>query len=480
MIRNAKVYIGFLLVLVFILVDASIDRNYLVIGFTIVGILLITYQLRVNEDVRIVIVKNQINRKYRTKNIKDYYVIILEIPNLSSYSQYYNIRLSDYLISQSLLALKKRLNHGVFLYSSNQILVIQEFEHKTVINQKQRTDEQYEKTTRIIHFLTNQKFYFDQHKEYYQVSVIAGTGSCGIREKYNTIEDLIKLAHFSMLQAQERHQTIHVSTEETRLIKEDVDIFNLELEQGLMYDQMVPYFLPIIHPKTMRVVGCESLLRWEQSDYRIIEASKFKRVAEEKNMFEALDYRIIEKTFQAYQTWKEKDLIDDDFSITINLGLKTLTSINVQELHTLATRYHISPHLIDIDISEQDMAHEAIAAIVSRLHDSGFNVAIDAFQTSNHLLELLTKIKVDTIKIDKSLMPEGVDDTDKYRFYRLIVRLSKMLGYKVMAKGVEHKKHLDLAKQLQVDYIQGYYITPPLNDLRIRGFLNKYHRSVLE
>ena len=76
-------------------------------------------------------------------------------------------------------------------------------------------------------------------------------------------------------------------------------------------------------------------------------------------------------------------------------------------------------------------------------------------------------------------MPMDEIDSTRYQFYRMIVKFSKILGYQVMAKGVENKEQLTLAKNLQVDFIQGYYITPPLNDMKVRGFLNKYHRSIL-
>lgn len=479
MIKNNKIYLGFILLLAWIVIDSILKENYIITIMGTVGIGLITFQIRVNEDVRIVIVKNKIHRKFKRKALQNYYIIFLEITNLSTYSQFYNIKLSDHIINQTFQLLHKRLRNNVFLYSANQLVIINEFENKTVINQRLRNEEQEEKTQRITRYLNNQKIYFDRKDQYYQIQVQAGTGSVGIRGDYNTIDEMIKLAHFAMLKGKEEGKNIVVADEEIRIIKDDVDIFNQELEKGLEYDEIVPHFLPIINPHTMKVIGCESLLRWEKSEYRIIEAQKFKRVAEEKNLFELLDSTIIKKTFQAYRGWIKDDLVDSNFSITLNLGLKTLESIHAQELIVLAQEYDIPLENIEIDISEHDMSNNHSIDMINKLKEAGFRVAVDALSANNTLIHTLSNISVDTIKLDRALLPSDEDDSNRYQFYRAIVKMSKILGYNVMAKGVENKPQLSLAKNLQVDLIQGYYITPPLNDMKVRGFLNKYHRNIL-
>jgi len=49
--------------------------------------------------------------------------------------------------------------------------------------------------------------------------------------------------------------------------------------------------------------------------------------------------------------------------------------------------------------------------------------------------------------------------------------MSKSLGIKVIAEGVEHKVQLDALKELGCDYIQGYYFSKPL---RSQEILDRY------
>lgn len=478
MIKNPKVYVGFLLILGWVVIDSILTRDFIILGLSITGIILIAYQLRINEDVRLVIVRNKLIRKFEHKPLQDYYVVFLELTNLSTYSQYYDLTLTDHIIQETYQILRKTYSN-VFLFAPDQLVIILEFQHKTVINQRLRTEEQQLVAQRINSSLSHHKFQQGQRDQYYHIKCTIGTGSVGIRGDFSTISEMINLAHFSMLRAKEQDQTILIATEETRLIKEDVDIFNQELENGLKFDEIVPHFLPIIDPKTMRIVGCECLLRWEQNEYRIIEAHKFKQVAEEKNLFDQLDLTIIRKSLASYATWLEDDLIDEDFTLILNVNMTTLQTINAHELIKLTNKHNISPSHVELDISEHDMSHPHTIHVIKQLKEFGFRVAVDAFRANTTVLETLSRVPVDTIKLDRVILPSSEEDEQHMQFYKMVVKLSHILGYQTMAKGVENQTQFHLAKNLHVDYIQGYYITPPLNDMKIRGFLNKYHHSIL-
>ncbi len=445
---------------------------------SVLGIGLIVYQLRVNEDVRLVITKDIINRKYLNKNINNYFVVLLQITNLTTYSQFYDIKLSDYIVDETYKLLKKQLNN-VFLYSADQILIINEFDNKTVINQLLRTNEQIEKTKRILNFIKNQEFKPTNSGEYYHAKVIAGTGSNGIRNDLTTIESVIKLAHFTLIKAQSESNELIVATEETRIIKEDIDIFNQEIEQGIEYEEFNPHFLPIINPQTMKIIGCESLLRWEKNEYRIIEAGKFREIANEKNLFEKIDKMVINKSFMAYRTWLEKDLIDQDFIITINLSLQSLISIKPHEFTHISDHYNIKRECIEFDISEHDISNNDALDAIKKLKQVGYKVSIDAFYSNTSSLKSLINIGIDTMKLDKVNLPEHDVLTNEYHFYRSLIKFSKVMGYNVMSKGIENKSQLQIARDLKVDFVQGYYFTPPLNDTKILGFLNKYRSGIL-
>ena len=479
MLSKRTVYFGINLLLALSIIQSIIQHDLIVTFLSAIGIGLIIYQLRVNEGVKLVISKNKINRKYSNKDVNNYFVVFLQITNLSTYSQFYDIGLSDYIMEKTYNLLKKKLHNNVFLYSADQIVIINEFENKTVINQLLRTNEQQEKTTKILNYIKNLKFSPNNNLEYYQAKVIGGTGSNGIRNCSTTIESLIKLAHFSMVKAKNEDKELLVATEETRIVKEDIDSFNQEIEQGIEYEEFNPHFLPIFDPNTMKIVGCESLLRWEKNEYRVIEAAKFKDIANEKNLFEQIDKMILEKSFQSYQTWLQKDLVDKDFILTINLSKQSLECIHIYELISLSDKYNMKRKYIEFDISEQDIISEQTVTAITKLKEAGYRVSVDAFNSSSSNLKSLINLGIDTLKLSRSNLPTKDSTKNEYHLYESLIKFSHLMGYKVMSKGVENKKQLSLAKELNPDYVQGYYFTPPLNDMNIQGFLNKYRSGIL-
>lgn len=432
-----------------------------------------------NQELKIVIHKRHLQSKKQNSKISNYYVMFLELSNLNTYSQFYDIGISDQILKSVYKMLKKQVPHNqLFLYRTDQLVIIQEFKNTHIINNNLRYDEQYRNASKLYHFLNRQKFLVND-TDNYSIAINIGVASQGVQKKEDSINDLVRLAHFSMIKAQEKQIDIVVANEELRTIKLDLDSFNQEIEKGFKLDEFSPFFLPIIDVKTHRVVGCESLVRWRKNKYRVIEASKFKDIAIEKQLFDKIDKRVIEKTFSSYQAWVENDLVDKDFIITINLSHRTLINLNTNELITLAKEYNVNPVNVEFDITDDSVTTEEGLDAISRLKSNGFLVSLDTFSKKCFSFQSLLDMDIDTVKIDKSNLPNTEISKKELKFYESIVRFSKSLDLRILSKGIENKHHFEIAKQLNVDYAQGYYFTPPLDDENIVIYLNKYKEGIL-
>ena len=477
--RNALLVI--LLFLLLTLVFNTFQSNEVFdIVLSVLSFVILLLYLRSKDDIKLVISKSIIFTKYGKKKIKDHFVIFLEISNLMTYSQFYDINLSDQIMKQVYNQLVKKVgrNH-VFLYRTDQMVVILEFRNTAVINQLLRYEEQYRKTRQLLNYISKITYVINKKEEEYDTSLVAGTAAIGLKKDIANIDSLIKLAHFSMLNAKQNGEEILVASEEIHTIKQDLDSFNHEINNGVHFDEFSPFFLPIVDTETFEVVGCESLVRWQKNKYRIIETAKFKEIAIEKNLFEKIDKRVIEKTFLAYNTWQKNNIVSKDFRITINLSLKSLFAYKPYELVHLANDYNIKPENIEFDISEDDISSDRAIHAINNLKKAHFMVSIDAFNSKTFSPKSLMNIDFDILKIHKSNLPEkGLNDRE-YQFYRTLIKFAKAMNLEVLSKGIENKNHLKFAKQLNVDYVQGYYFTPPLDEMNILVFLKKYKDGIL-
>jgi EAL domain-containing protein (putative c-di-GMP-specific phosphodiesterase class I) len=473
MIIQHKLKIPILMLLIGSTVTSfMLDFKFLFI-ISIMGICVLLYQIDRCENNIVIAHNKKIHRQFNRKNITHYYVTVIEITNLANISQFYDANLADNIIKKLYKNLKKHLPY-VYYYSSNQLIILNEFENKMVSMEQLRTEEQKDFIHLLLTHIKKQKFKMDEHNHYYKVNAVAGLGCSGNKETYNSIDALMKLAHFSLIQAKNKTLDYKIATEETRIIKADIEDLNKEIEKGLVSDEFSPYYLPIIDLNTMRIVGIESLLRWKKEKYRVIEAGKFKDIAEEKNIFEELDMIVFEKTLKDYSTWIKKGLIEPSVIITINVSKQTLINLSLQHLSNQLKKYNLKPQSIELDVSEQDLQDKEVLDTIKRLKGKHFKVSIDAFYSSTNSLHSLLNVDLNTIKLDRNNFPNNIDDHYNKRFYETFMYLSNSLEYSVIAKGIENKEHLSLAKELHIEFGQGYYFTKPLDSDNISVYLHKY------
>lgn len=427
----------------------------------------------------IVISKDKINRKFRKKKLGNYFVLFIEVSNLHIYSQYYDITISEKIINQiyrDLSSIFTRKN--VYLYSSNDIVIIQEFENKVIVDKQTRYDEQRRLAQNIINYISNQRYSLGSSGQYYKASLTIGVSSRGLIHKEKDIASLIRLAHFSMIKAKEKGKTICVANDEIRIIKQDLDDFNAQMENGFELDEFSPFFMPVVCPHTMVIVGCESLVRWTKDKYRVIEAAKFRDIAIEKNLLEKIDERVIEKTFQAYTEWERAGLINDNFRITINLSKNYLLKFKYKDVLKNLEKYNIKPENIEFDINlDAELSTEEQNA-VARLSKYGFHVACDVLESDRLTLPMFANLDVDTIKF--GMVSRSLEDyKDRaVNLYEALVNVAKKSNYKTMIKGVENKETLEFAKKLDIELVQGYYFTKPLDEKNFKIFLNKFKDGI--
>ncbi len=400
-------------------------------------------------------------------------MLFIEVTNLHTYSRFYDITLSGRLFEKIYHRLLEVFSgEQIFLYGSDQIVVAQEFIRQS---EEERQEEQHELCRKVIQKISSQKFSAGKGGQYYTAALTVGAASSGGIFGERDLSVIISLAHFAMLKGKERGEEITVADDKLRLIKKDLDDFNKEMEKGFKLDEFTPFFMPFFHPQTLKITGCESLVRWNKDKYRVIEAAKFKDIANEKNLFEKIDKRVMQKSFTALKSWKSKGFVEKGFKVAINLSKKTLIELDVKTLVGQLTSWGISPQEIEFDLDFESKNMQGVLSAAQNLKNAGFNVAYD---TSGYLdISLLAELDFDTVKIG-GLFATELSESRRMSFFREFIKISKNIGCHVLAKGVENKKALDLSKDLGVDFIEGYYFTKPLIGEGFEIFLNKYKNGV--
>ena len=134
---------------------------------------------------------------------------------------------------------------------------------------------------------------------------------------------------------------------------------------------------------------------------------------------------------------------------------------------------------IQFEVPEMALSDEfnAITRTLQELRSRGAAIAIDRFGMGGASLRLLSRFKVDVLKIDKSLMRDVMTDRNDSAVASAIITLAHQLNIKVLASGVETLNHYQYLERYWCDYLQGDYLVPAMTLAQFQNYLTQYREQ---
>mgnify|MGYP003297713701 CR=1 FL=1 len=141
------------------------------------------------------------------------------------------------------------------------------------------------------------------------------------------------------------------------------------------------------------------------------------------------------------------------------------------QLEELLNKYDIPGELFEIEITESLFVGDSDRArkFFNDLSNIGVGLALDDFGTGYSSLSYLTYLPAQKVKIDKSIVDNYLVE-GKESFIQNIVYLVHDLGMKLTVEGVEQKWQYDKLKEMNCDYIQGYFFSKPMQAEAVPSF----------
>ena len=222
------------------------------------------------------------------------------------------------------------------------------------------------------------------------------------------------------------------------------------------------YYQPKIQVSTMRVYGVEALVRWISPSYGLIPPDQFIPLAEQTGLIRPLTQWVLETAVQQSRVWLDAGL---ELSIAVNISAWNLREAALPEnIATLLKQYHVSPHLLRIEVTESAAMMDLNKAldVLARIANLGISISVDDFGTGQSSLAYLKRLPVDELKIDQAFVRHMATNEVDASIVRSTVLLAHSLDLKVVAEGVEDQAVVDLLASYQCDTIQGYFFSRPL------------------
>ena len=238
----------------------------------------------------------------------------------------------------------------------------------------------------------------------------------------------------------------------------DLEAFLAEMQAKLKYA-----FQPIIDIKSGQIHGVEALLRGNQSmGFETIKS--FFDHAFKQNMLYLVDRQLRRMAIAAFAQLD----ISKTSKLFYNIDgrLFELEDISPDWSRNTLAQHSLDTSNLIFELSEA--YHNANASYFNQHMEqclkNGIGVALDDFGQGFSEMRVLYEQTADYIKIDRLFIDGISKDRKKELFTTSIISLSRVLGLKVVAEGVETKEDYLVCRNLGCDLLQGYYIQRPTLD----------------
>jgi len=208
---------------------------------------------------------------------------------------------------------------------------------------------------------------------------------------------------------------------------------------------------------TDRVVGYEALIRWRHPKRGMIPPSEFVPVAEETGMIAPIGEWVLRKACL------DARLLPDDCFVAVNISpMQMMNRDFINLVEQVVNETGIDPKRLELEVTETAMMQdrERAAFIMKQLSDMGISVAVDDFGTGYSNLSYLIDFPFKKLKIDRSFVSR-IDKDNGGAVVSTIVGLSRALGVRTIAEGVETENQSTLLRAAGCDVVQGYLYGKP-------------------
>jgi len=299
-------------------------------------------------------------------------------------------------------------------------------------------------------------------------------GLIEISTESGSLEEVLTAADSACYVAKRRGNHVHVySAQDEAAARQRGEIHWLQrLQLALKENQFELMAQPIVAVSAeLRNNGpaLEVLLRLHDDHVpEGIAPAEFLRAAERYRLMVEVDRWVVQTSFTALGRGNIR--LPAGRTLAINLSGQTLGDPAFLEfvVETL-DRTGVTPRQICFEVTEQAVMTniEHARRFIGVLHGMGCRFALDDFGRGLSSFGNLKHLAIDYLKIDGSFIRNLAVDTVNQAMVAAMVKLARTLNFKVIAEQVEDRASLDAARNMGVDFVQGYELARPQSLVRV-------------
>ena len=237
-----------------------------------------------------------------------------------------------------------------------------------------------------------------------------------------------------------------------------------ELVLAAKNNEFTIFYQPVYNYKTDRIAGLEALLRWNSKKLGVIPPDEFIQIAEKNSSIHEIGLWVLKNVCMQIEKWKEMGI--KDMFYAVNFSPMQLEGKDIKEqIKIIISDFNVDPADLEFELTESALGtylNNYIDDGLLKLDDLNINISIDDFGTGHSSLNRISRLELNTLKIDGSFVREINTNPKNNAIIKSIIFLAKSLSMRIVAECVETKEQADYLLKNGCYLHQGYYFYKPM------------------
>lgn len=276
-------------------------------------------------------------------------------------------------------------------------------------------------------------------------------------------ESLIKYADIAMsnAMAEKSKEAFVFSTSMLEKMSRQIHIESL-IKDSLIKKNFYLVYQPQYETKNKKLRGFETLVRMKTDNGESISPGEFIPIAEKNDLILKLDDYVL---VGAMTEFCDIVIKNPELIISVNVSAKDFADeLFITKIRKFLSDTKFPAKNLEIEITEYCMVTSMDITInnITKLREMGIQIALDDFGTGYTSLDYVSRLPIDLLKIDKSLVDEVEKNKKRSDFVHAVINMGQLMDCEVIAEGVENTDQIECLKAYDCDYIQGFVWGKPL------------------
>ncbi|MCB1320283.1 MAG: EAL domain-containing protein [Leptospiraceae bacterium] len=236
-----------------------------------------------------------------------------------------------------------------------------------------------------------------------------------------------------------------------------------EIRLAIQKDEFQVHYQPQFSRNPEEIVGLEALVRWQHPSGKLIMPGVFVPAAEDLGLIRDVNHRVLRIACMQAVQWLRAGYQFGRLSVNCSAP-DLLKSEFVESVEQVLQETGFPAECLTVEITESMaiLEPQKSALVLNQLRALGIRIAMDDFGTGYCSINTLRSIPIDYLKLDRSFVRDMLDNAEARALTETILSMSRVLGYEVIAEGVENQQQRDMLVQFGCQVFQGYLYSYPL------------------